>query len=121
MFPCKSKFLFHPVGLGGKAYEPVFDEYPYAKEVYEEMLLDGVHPGTMQMVKCRDLVVINAFVYMGGRLSFDALIACLEEMDYTIYGKSIAFCKHSFPGRDWPIIEGMIESRIETMNPIVYY
>lgn len=122
LFPCESRFLFHPVGINGKFYETVSNEYPYAKEAYDEMMEEkDVYPGMMQMVKCRDIVVINAFVYIGGRLSFDALISCLEEIDYTIYGNTIAFCKDFFPARDWPIIEGMIESRIETLNPIVYY
>lgn len=121
VLPPKTRYVFHPVGNYGKFSDMLFDEYPFAKQMYEDICEDGVGPGTVQIVKCRDVVILNAFVYWHGQLSFDALNSCLEDIDYTIYGKSIGFCKHFFPTRDWNAIEGLIESRIETMNPIVYY
>ena len=125
ILPPKTRYIFHPVGLDGKYNEALFDSYPFAREKYEEMCdvseSQPIYPGTIQIIKCRDVVILNAYVFINGYLSFDALNGSLEDVDYTVYGKTISFCKHYFPPRDWQAVEGLIETRIETMNPIVFY
>lgn len=117
-----SRYIFHPCGVNGIGFKLIFDSYPFAKSEFEKLVLTGqTRCGILQSVKCRNITVINAIVYENGEFKFDAFVAILNEIEEMMYGKTIDIPKMFFPEKDWLAIEALIESRLISLKPIVYY
>jgi len=117
-----ARYLFHPCGVNGVGFKLIFESYPFAKSEFEKLLLTSrIKCGILQSIKCRNITVINAIVYENGKFKFDAFADILDEIEEMMYGKTIVFSKTFFPEKDWLAIEGLIESRLISLSPIVYY
>lgn len=118
----KSRYIYHPCGINGKSFNVIFDKYPFAEEQFLEILYAHPMPlASVQSVKCRDTTVLNSFVYANEKISFDAVAQSLETIEDIAYGKTISFCTAFFDPKDWFVIEALIESRLKTVKPFVYY
>lgn len=116
--------------MGSGIARIIRDTYPYAYKCYTER--HQIQPwklGEIQVVQCRDRIIINAITQQfygkdGIRyVSYDAVANAMKNVEENLYGITLAMpmIGAGLGGGDWKVIEAIIESELKTVKPIVYY
>jgi O-acetyl-ADP-ribose deacetylase (regulator of RNase III) len=107
--------------------------FPQAYEHYRNRCLwnNALVIGTVQFVDCETKIIINAITQRDYArayndptryVSYDALAACMAEINRQIPGQQLAMPRigAQLGGGSWEIIERIIETELTDVQPVVY-